>query len=161
MPTADNSYAARTRRLASTTLAAFHANNPTKTELGPNILDESTYLIRSIGKMQNVIQPPNAPVIVEAGCGCSGATPCTAPGSFTFTINQSISGFDPLYDSYDNLWELTWSPVPGATSYTVTSTEVYATSLLIVYTGGTTASIYTAGMNYNNRYRNHYSYSNK
>lgn len=146
MPTADNSYAARTRRLASTTLAAFHANNPTKTELGPNILDESTYLIRSMGKMQNVIQPPNGPVIVESGCGCSAPSCTAAPGSFSITIDLTGgSPFPSPYDIYDGTYNLyntvTWDPIEGATSYTVTVTTDYYSGL-VVYTGGTTALVF-------------------
>jgi hypothetical protein len=148
---ADNSFATRNRILASRTLALFHRNNPTAKELGANILDESTYLVRSIGGMHNIIQPPTNPRIDEPGCGCEAAAPaatCTSPASFEITINQNIGVFDPPYNIYNNLWEVTWDPVSGATSYTVTSTEIYATSLLIVYTGGTTANIYTDGMNY-------------
>jgi hypothetical protein len=148
MQNADNSYAARTRRLASQTLALFHRNNPETRELGPNILDESTYLVRKTGDMHNIIQTISSR-IDEPGCSCEAAaapTCTTGPASFEITINQSIGPFDPPYDVYDNLWEVTWDPVSGATSYTVTCTETYATSLLIVYTGGNTATIYTDGM---------------
>jgi hypothetical protein len=143
---ADNSFATRNRILASRTLALFHRNNPTAKELGAGPLDESLYLVRSTGDMHNIIQPPSGPRIDEAGCGC--ATTCTNPASFSFTINQNIGPFDPPYDVYNNLWAISWDPVSGATSYTVTCTETYATSLLIIYTGGTTANIYTDGVYY-------------
>jgi hypothetical protein len=143
MPTSDNSFATRNRILASRTLALFHRNNPMAKEFGANILDESTYLVRSTGNMHNIVQPPSGPRIDEAGCGCAAAPTCTnGPASFSIAVDLQYP-IPPPYDSYTYWWTVNWSPVDGATSYTVTSTEDYSTGLIIVYTGGTTANIYS------------------
>lgn len=146
MSTADNSFATRNRRLMSRTLAAFHSINPNTKELGPNILDQSTYLIRRTGTMQNIIQTPSSQII-EGGCGCTTASCTDAPSSFSITVDlTSIGPFDPPYDVYNTRWDVSWDPVPGATSYTVTCTENIVTGIVIVYSGGTTAIIYSVGL---------------
>jgi hypothetical protein len=149
MQNADNSYAARTRRLASQTLALFHRNNPETRELGPNILDESTYLVRKTGDMHNIIQTISSR-IDEPGCSCEAAAAapnCTdEPASFTINISVTeASPFNPPYDIYNSTYNIydtiTWDPVEGATSYTVTVTNDYYDGL-VIYTGGTTALVF-------------------
>lgn len=146
---ADNSFATRNRILASRTLAVFHRNNPTAKELGANILDESTYLVRRTGTMHNIIQTTSGPRIDEPGCGCEEvvvAPTCTdGPSEFTVDVTFTSAGpFSPPYDSYDSQYTVTWSAVEGATSYTVTATQEYFASL-VVYTSGTSALVYYSG----------------
>ena len=149
MPTSDNSFATRNRILASRTLAVFHRDNPTAKEMGAGPLDESTYLVRRTGLMHNIIQPPTNPRIDEAGCGCAAAAPAatctTGPDAFVIDANLTSTGpFSAPYDSYDAQYTVTWSAVPGATSYSVTSTSDYYASL-VVYTSGTSALVYYSG----------------
>ena len=142
MQNADNSYAARTRRLASTTLALFHRNNPTLKELGPNILDESTYLVRKTGDMHNIIQTPTSR-IDEAGCSCEAAATCTTgPGSITnFVVGDYIFPVPPPYDSYTFAFLLSWDPVTNATSYEITAQDGVTIAVELINT--TSAYIYT------------------
>jgi hypothetical protein len=100
--------------------------------------------------MHNIIQPPSGPRIDEPGCGCAAATPaatCTdGPASFTIDISvTATSPFSAPYDIYDGTYNIydtvTWSPVEGATSYTVTVTNDYYDGL-VLYTGGTTALVF-------------------
>lgn len=146
MPT-DNSFATRNRILASRTLALFHRNNPTAKELGASPLDESTYLVRSMGNMHNIVQPPSGPRIDEPGCGCAAAAVTCTDGPATFTINVNLTStgpFDPPYDSYNAQYTVTWSSVEGATSYSVSSTTNYYANV-VEYTSGTSALIYYSG----------------
>ena len=117
MPTTDTSFAARNRILASRTLALFHRNNPTAKEQGASPLDESGYLVRRMGGMHNIVQPPSGPRIDETGCGCA---PCAAPGQVSnIVLNATASGPDPdtIYISVE------FDAAPNATSYTITATS--------------------------------------
>ena len=103
----------------SRTLAAFHSINPNTKELGPNILDQSTYLIRRTGTMQNIIQTPGSR-IVEAGCGCTAeaAPSCVTPGQVSnISLSATGSGPDP-----DTIYiSVSFDAAPNASSYTITA----------------------------------------
>jgi len=71
------------------------------------------------------------------------STPPCVPGTITnITINDVYGPFDPPYDSYNFLAEVSWSPVSGISSYTVTATGVGVTGYVSVSTGATTANVY-------------------
>jgi hypothetical protein len=82
-------------------------------------------------------------VEVPACCGCTEPDPVT---------NFVVGGFEgpcpPPYESYAMFFQLSWNPVTGATSYTVTTT---VPSDLVVSTGTTTAILYITNENFENR----------
>ena len=93
----DYSASQRTKDIQNRTLAYFRTNNPSKREGGNRPLEYDEYLNRTVG---TVITP----VVV---------IPCS-PGV--------ITGLTSPYNDGINI-TITWDPLPGATSYTVTFTK--------------------------------------
>ena len=85
----------------------------------------------------------------KRGCTAQNATtfrstpPCV-PGTINdieFT-NLTTGPFDPPYDSYGDFFDITWSPVSGISSYTVTASGSSVSTYLSVSTGLTSARVY-------------------
>jgi len=123
----DMSSGARTTAIQNKTLAVFHKNNPASREInGQSILDQSIYLQRITGQSTE-------------NC-CTATVACSPPTTIT---NFEVTGFNsapPPYDGPDNLvYNLSWDPVTGATSYAVT---VNMPLVHLEYPTTTTADIY-------------------
>jgi hypothetical protein len=84
----------------------------------------------------------------KRGCTARNAsvfrsTPPCVPGTINdITITDDLGPFDPPYDSYNFLAEVSWSPVSGISSYTVTASGPDMTSYISVSTGATSANVY-------------------
>lgn len=132
MANTDNTCTTRTIRLASKTLAVFNNNTPVNLFKGQNnSFDQSSYLTRTLGQMAEVIQPTtNPPYEIPACCAKSS---CVPPGSFGNVSFGNINYIDPY-----GYWDVTWDPVPNATSYVITMAWSPNT---ITYTGQTSATI--------------------
>jgi hypothetical protein len=106
MPTIDKSSSARTRALRNKTVSVYNKLNPT---MNKKVFTADILIQRILGDS-------------DGTCCTVVATPCTLPGEIT---NIAIGGLMgpplPPYDTYAYYWQLTWDPVAGATSYTVTS----------------------------------------
>jgi hypothetical protein len=107
MPTADNSYAVRTKLAQARAMASFKLQNPTVRDLQNTQFEPSALLTRKLGQIPIVLQPSG---IVEQGC-C-----CTAP-SGTITIS-AVYGYDGEFDYYN----LSWNTIANADTYTITAT---------------------------------------
>lgn len=100
MSSTDKSSLTRTKELRSKTLATYHKLNPVAKE------GVDFYIDRVIG---NVIYK----------C-CYMDKPCSQPDAITeFTISGAIG--DGLLDNYSIRYDLSWSPLLGAISYTIIS----------------------------------------
>jgi hypothetical protein len=130
MPTANTSYAEKTRVAGARALAAFHRNNPDSREKGANILDESARLERQYGQKKFVVRPIEGPAFTTVDCCPPACVPPAAPQNLSFTYN-SFPG--PFY-----LYDLSWSPSADATSYEVTTDSNTAT---VTITGPTSATV--------------------
>jgi hypothetical protein len=144
---ANNDYTERLRRLQAKTLAHYHSANPTMKEQGalPRCFDSSSYTVRKLGEMSFTLKPGGGFAINDPCCDVSGTTPtpCVPTGEvLNILLPETSTGpFDPPYDAYNSLLTVTWDAVTNATSYTVTFSDTV--NSLVVYTGGTTASIYS------------------
>jgi hypothetical protein len=129
---ADRSNTERTRRIRSRILSATTTAN--KKPVDYDVL-QAIYVGRSGYRTQPA---SGGPVYDVAGC-CPIS--CDAASLEIFT-----SGFltpAPPYDvSYNILWDISWNPVPGATSYSITVTTLNTEPYLVVSTGLTSASFY-------------------
>ena len=85
----------------------------------------------------------------KRGCNAQNASifrgdpPCV-PGTINdieFT-NLTSGPYDPPYDSYGYSFDITWSPVSGISSYTVTASGSSVTTYISVSTGVTSATVY-------------------
>ena len=56
--------------------------------------------------------------------------------------NLTSGPYDPPYDSYGYSFDITWSPVSGISSYTVTASGSSVTTYVSVSTGATSATVY-------------------
>jgi len=72
------------------------------------------------------------------------STPPCVPGTINDIVfdNFATSPFDPPYISYGFRVDVTWSPVSGISSYTVTATGPDVTGYISVSTGATSATVY-------------------
>jgi hypothetical protein len=70
MPTYDNSYEARTRRIKGAAIAQFKRNNPTKPIQGPRQVDASTLTIAKGGQGDYIIVGAKGQATEYTGC-CS------------------------------------------------------------------------------------------
>jgi hypothetical protein len=84
----------------------------------------------------------------KRGCNARNASvfrgdpPCV-PGTINdVSINLEYGPFDPPYDAYEWLAEVSWSPVSGISSYTVTANDPSVGINTSVSTGPTTANFY-------------------
>ena len=103
MPTAYNSSGGLTERVRNKTLACFHIINPGSREGGNTVITNDILIYRNVGDIQ------------PGSCVC-------VPGVISDFICSDIQGTAPPYDTeYSILYTITWSPVSGATSYTLTS----------------------------------------
>ena len=106
MPTSYKTAGSRTEQVRNTTLACFYTINPSGKEGGNTVLTNDILTYRIVGQMQ-----PGS--CVHAEC---------IPGVITGFSSGGIESVPPPYDTdYSILYTLTWDPVSGATSYTVTS----------------------------------------
>lgn len=114
MSSADKSASAYTRQLRARAMATYHANAPTGREAGTRAtFDASSYAIRVLGGTATTSTGPNGAQTTTDGCGCA----CT--GDIVITLGD-WSG----YEDYSER-TISWTPVSGATSYTVTTDSVY------------------------------------
>jgi len=126
MSNSDKSSSAVTRARHNLVLAGFYTRNPG--------IRQSVY--QGVGGQENVAKVAG----LTAGPCCSPIVACSPPGTIT-NFSIIFSSPPPPYDvSYNVGFDLTWDPVPGAVSYTLTSN--FQTDL-IVPTGSTSASAYT------------------
>ena len=126
MSSADKSASAYTRQLRARAMASYHANAPTGREAGTRATFEaSSYAIRVLGATATTSTGPNGAQTTTDGCGCTGV----CAGTIDMELNWNWDSDAKLW-----VWTITWSAVPGATSYTVTTTSVDAT---ITYTDNT------------------------
>lgn len=131
MPTKDSSANTRTKGIRSKTLAVYHKLNPTKNEGSDFLID------RFIGQ-----------AIYKC---CNTAVPCSPPGEITGFTSDLLAPAPPPYDTdYDIYYNLSWDPVPGITSYTVTS-DVVGDLVVHPTPTSTTATIYLPNGDANNR----------
>ena len=107
MPTADNSYAMRTKLVQSRAQAAFHAANPTVRDMQNVQFQQSILLSRKMGQLPYTFQPSG--IVLPACCGCE-----TPFGTITIS---STEGYDGEYWYYD----LTWNTISNADTYTITT----------------------------------------
>ena len=126
MPLADTSSSYTTKKKGEKTLANFHRLNPSAHEGGSKTFSHTFFLARISGQSL-----PDC---------CATETPCTL-GSITNLVCSSGIGpapspYDPTYNMY---FEVSWDPLPSATSYILTSN--FGTDL-IVSTGATSANVY-------------------
>jgi hypothetical protein len=146
MSNSDKSASISTRFLRNRTLAYYYDNNPNKREAATNTtFDQSARLARAAGQQAFTIQhalKPNA--VSEACCGDGDALPsttCTTPGGIVnFQITSSGYAPNPPYGVNDWEYNLSWDPVPGATSYAITL-DVGQTVLSLTYPTATTANV--------------------
>lgn len=143
---ANNDYSEKLRRLQAKTLAHYHSANPTMKEQGApaRCFDSSSYLTRTLGQMSFTIKPSGGFVIEDPCCDVSENI-CIPPGEVSNIFLIDLSGSFP--SPYTNAILVSWDPVPNATSYTVSFSNTY-TTVLIEYTGGTSATIYSEGYPY-------------
>lgn len=126
MSNTDKSAVGRTQALRNKTLAIYHKLNPDKKESG------NFYIERVIGQ-----------VIVK--CCDNGLTvvACSPPGEITgFTFSDLLEAVGtPYYPEYNVYYNVSWDPLPGATSYTLTSN--FTIDIIVQATPtSTTATIY-------------------
>jgi hypothetical protein len=143
MSNSDKSASARTRFLRNRTLAYYYDQNPNRHESGANTtFDQSAHTARVSGQYAFTIQHALKPnVVSDACCGVITTTSCTPPGDIAnFQISETGNAPDPPYTNNDWQYELSWNPVPGATSYAVTL-DAGHTILSLTYPTATTAVI--------------------
>jgi hypothetical protein len=136
MSVADNSSGSYTNRLAAKAMAVFNKNPPLlKYQGGNSSFDQTQYLTRVLGEQVQTIQTTaNPPYEVPACCADVVNVPiCLPPGQFTNVSFNNIFYEDPFF-----YYEVTWDPVPNATSYNIT---MNFTPNNIVFTGQTSANI--------------------
>lgn len=128
----DTSQSTRARLLVCRNLSAFREANPTQYEGGRNTWSADQQRQRHEGQATGPIFPPAA---------APAPTPCD-PGTITnLTITNYYYPPSAPYDTYTSGNDISWDPLPRATSYTVTTAN--PGDSLVVYTPGqTTASIY-------------------
>lgn len=124
MSNTNKSASATTRALRNQALATFYSQNPGAHETRANTtLGVAFHTARVAGQVL-----PNCCV-----------TQCDS-GTITNFVSSNLFNTSPPYTpEYVIYFDLTWDPVSGATSYTVTSNFV---TDLVVSTGVTTASVY-------------------
>ena len=129
MPTADNSSSYTTQKKKEKTLANFHRLNPQAREGGSNTFSHTFLISRIAG---------------QSLPDCCPAEPLCTLGTirnFVAVFNDNVEGL-PYYPDYNIFFNLTWNPLPFATSYTITSN--FETDL-VVKTGTTSATVYILG----------------
>lgn len=145
MSNSDKSASARTRFLRNRTLAYYYDNNPNKHESATNTtFDASARTARAAGQYAFTIQHALKPNAVSEAC-CAETLPaittCDAPGGIAnFQITYSSYAANPPYGINDWEYNLSWDPVPGATSYAITL-DAGQTVLSLTYPTATTANI--------------------
>lgn len=124
MPTPNRTSSARTYALRNKTVSVYHKLNPNKNE---GIYTAEILIQRILGDLDT------------SCCPAVVAVPCIPPGEITNIVASEVAGppAPPYNDDYAWYFELTWDPVVGATSYTVTSTS---TTDLIVLSSPTATS---------------------
>jgi hypothetical protein len=123
---ADKSYVTRINLLKSRTLSVYHTLNPKMVEFGKSQYADSEYQTRRVGDQ-------------VATCDCSAS--CVPPGDFTIAVSNYNENPPPPYDTdYNVYYDISWDPVPNATSYTVSIN--YTLPYLLVNTGTYTARLY-------------------
>ena len=155
MSCSDTSSSARTRFLRNRTMALFHTSNPQARESGSNTtFPGSAQAERAAGQFGYTVQTAYKPVADVPACCPVATTPCV-PGTIT-NFQGGVPGGDPLGslifpnggdgtlgDPY--YYNVSWNPLAGAVSYTVTSTLQDSTIPippdLIESTGPTSAKI--------------------
>ena len=141
----DKSSSARIRFLRNRTLANFHAANPTLYETNRLVtFGAEAHTARVVGQyaytIQNALKPNQ---VVEGCCGAPvvAAPSCPVPGSIAnFQITSSGYAPNPPYGINDWEYNLSWDPVPGATSYAITL-DAGQTILSLTYPTATTANV--------------------
>jgi hypothetical protein len=132
MQNANRSASEYARHVAARTLAVYHQSNPAGKEGGASKTFASSMVgYRAAGQQGYTRQA----IEVPACCGCTQPDPVT-----NFVVGGDQSPCPPPYDSFAYYFLLSWNPVPGATSYTVTSSNQED---LVVSTGTTSATLYT------------------
>lgn len=126
MSNTDKSAVTRTQALRNKTLAVYHKLNPNKKE------GSDFYMDRLIGQ-----------VIVKCCNNDISVISCSPPGEitgFTFSDLLEASG-TPYFPEYNVYYNVSWDPLPGATSYTLTSN--FTIDIIVHATPtSTTATIY-------------------
>lgn len=119
MSCTDTSSSARLRQLKAQTLAAYHNLNPAAGEAGRlRSLDSSIHTSRVSGGYPIVRIIERKPAIVESGCCAVSCEQVSAPSANVTFVSENSS-----------VWTYTvnWTPVAGATSYTLASDWTSAT----------------------------------
>lgn len=99
-------------------------------------IDQSEQLLIRLGDQTLVYQTPTGEIITESCCTVT----CDPPIVDSLFIS-GLQNPQPPYDaSYNMFFDISWSPFPNATSYTL-STDC-SDPYLFVYMGGTTAQLY-------------------
>jgi hypothetical protein len=117
MPTSDTSAWTRTLHKQSRVLQSFKLVNPVVPEQGPHQgTDESTRVERKLGNLQFVSRVPGGGTFQE---------PPVAGDPPTGVTNLEVNWYDN--NGSNELFHVTWTPDPLATSYTVSSSYQYTT----------------------------------
>lgn len=140
MSCTDTSSSARLRQIKAQTLAVYHNRNPTANEAGRlRSLDSSLHTTRVSGGYPVVRMIESKPAVVETGC-CA-CEEVTAP-----SVNVTFDSVELSVWTYS----ITWTPVSGATSYTLTSDWANATFSNITTSSATMTYTWPDGDNFGN-----------
>lgn len=130
MSNTDKSAVTRTKELRNKTLAVYHKLNPTMKE------GSDFYIDRVVGQL------------TYKCCDITPVIDCVPPNGITgFTVSDILFPEPPYSSDYTIYYNLSWDPLPGATSYVITSN--FPVDLIIHATSmSTTASIYLPNTEY-------------
>jgi hypothetical protein len=134
MQNTDKSSGGRTRLLKARAAAAG--------PLPTGSIDQSEQILVRFGNQPLTYQTPTGDIITESCC----VTDCAPPVVGSLGISEA-QGPQPPYDaSYNVFFDISWSPFPGATSYSLT-TDVSGAYLFVYTPGNTTAQLYIVEVN--------------
>jgi hypothetical protein len=105
MSNTDKSAVGRAQALRNKTLAVYHKLNPDKKESG------DFYIERVVGQ-----------IIFKCCDTDTTVVPCSLGEITGFTFSDLLESFGtPYFPEYNVYYNVSWDPLPGATSYTITS----------------------------------------